>query len=260
MSEPPTDGSRPDFLRPQQPPPPPSAAGQWPPADAYPPPPRLITSFPQPNHAPPPFPAPPAPIRPPGQADPGRRRRRLLVATAGLTVVLVAVAAVGLPLLTSTPAATPTPGPQPSATALVTVAPQPQPTEQVALDTGGSLGAPLNFHTSSGAGRLNVKSATWTQGGQLAPPTGSRYLVVDVEVDCLKGRLSLSTLNFVVGTEAANGSAFGANLSNQLSGVELATGERITGKVGFVLPAGQTTLSLVDQNLDPVAKAVIPAP
>jgi hypothetical protein len=186
----------------------------------------------------------------------------VLAATATSTVVLVAVGAIGLPLLTTTPTATPTQAPQPSATALVTVTPQPQPqpTEQVALNTGGSLGTPLNFHTPSGAGRLNVKSATWTQGGQLAPPSGSQYLVVDVEVDCSKGRLSLSTLNFIAGTEAANGSAFGAKLSNQLSGVELATGERINGQIGFVLPAGQTTLSLVDQNLDPVAKAVIPAP
>lgn len=260
MSEPPTDGSRPDFLRPQQPPPPLDAAGQWPPADAYPPFPGLITSFPQPNHAPPPFPAPPAPIRPPGQSDPGRRRRLLLAATATFTVVLVAVVAVGLPLLTTTPSATPTQAPQPSATALVTATPQAQPTEQVALDTGGSLGASLNFHTSSGAGRLSVKKATWTQGGQLAPPSGSQYLVVDVEVDCSKGRLSLSTLNFIAGTEAASGSAFGANLSNQLSGVELTTGERISGQIGFILPAGQTTLSLVDQNLHPVAKALVPAP
>jgi len=174
--------------------------------------------------------------------------------------VLVAATAVGLPLLTTTPPATPTQAPQPSATAVYTATPPARPSGKVVLDAGGSLGSSLNFHTVSGAGHLRVKKATWSQDGQLAPPSGSQYLVVDVEVDCSKGRLSLSTLNFIADGVAPSGSAFGANLSDQLSGVELATGERASGQVGFVLPGEQVRLSFVDQNLNPAAKAVIPGP
>lgn len=194
--------------------------------------------------------------------SPGRPRRRGRWPLAlGLAVVVAGVGAGALfaPSLATRPAATPTNGS--TAVPLVTVSPAPQPTAQTALTSGGDLQAPATFTSSSGTGTLTISQATWTHTGRMAPPDGMAYLIVEATVSCVSGELDVSSLSLRTTAQPAEQSAFGADLSDQFPGVRLSAGEQQSGQVGFVLPAGTVTLSLLDQaTLQPVASRVVPGP
>lgn len=193
-------------------------------------------------------------------ASPLRRRRRWPAAVAAaLLVGAVGVGAVVAPSLLNRTA--PAPVSTSTALPLVTATHSPQPTGQVVLTSGGDLGAPATFASSTGTGTLTVTRATWTQAGRMAPPAGEQYLVLEITVACSSGSLDVSSLSLRTTAASADQSAFGAELGDQFPGVRLSAGQQQSGQIGFVLPSGQTTLALLDPaTLQPVANRVVPGP
>jgi hypothetical protein len=210
-------------------------------------PPITPTSFP---------PLSPPPIGPaPTAARPRSSRRGLVAVIAAAVAVAVTATVLVLPIFggKSSPAA-------PAPSGLVTAVPEPQPTTAVVLTTGGDVGKTIDFTTSTGAGQITITQITWAQAGRMAPPAGSQYLIADVHLNCTQGAVQLSTLSLVAGADPASSSRFGPDLKNQLSGVELKAGKHVSGQIGFVLPAGQTQLTLQDARLASIATARIPGP
>ncbi len=242
-----------------------------PPASPAPPP---QESAPSPGHATQPQPsapapaqwAPPAPgtvvVAPPPKgraARPARRSRTRLVATAlAGALVLVGILS-ALPLMpvgqAPLPNAASTPG------QLETVAPSAQPGPTSTATTGGALGAPIGFQTGFGRGEVTVHSAVWTDTGEMAPPAGKRYLILDVTITCTSGEVPVDALLFLaVARDVRELPAFGPALESPLGGQVLTNGESARGQLGYSLAPGELSISLLDAELRPVAELRIPAP
>lgn len=207
---------------------------------------------------------PPTPPTGRGPAPKRSTRTRLIAGT--LAIALLATALVSLlPLLPRASTTSPTPTNVPSATGepsrLVTVSPTPQPADAAAV-TGGDLGRAVAFTGSRGGGEVTVSSATWTSAGDLEPPAGQRYLVLEVTVSASSGQVAVDALSFLAtsadGTRQVPG--FGPKLDRPLGGRTLTGSDSVTGQLGFVLAPGDTTVALLDENLDPVAKLKVPGP
>lgn len=265
--QPPPSG--PDFSRPPQGWTPPPAPGQpgWAQPSAQPDQPQQGWASPgsqgwaPPGQPQPGYPAPrqqwTAPTPPP------RRRRWPLAVGVAVLVVVVAAGALVVPSMLTRPAATATARPTTSSTALplVTVSPAPQPTAQTVLTSGGDLGVPATFTSSTGTGTLTVTRATWTHAGRMAPPDGTAYLILEVTVTCASGRVDVSSLSLRTTSDPAAQSAFGADLTDQFPGVRLSAGQKQAGQVGFVLAEGAVSVALLDPTtLRPVATRAVPGP
>lgn len=240
----------------------PPSAGRVPPAPAPPP------SAPRQPAAAPGQWAPPDPtslIVTPPKGRPGRPARRsrgrVVAATLAGSMVLVGILS-ALPLMPAIqgpqqPAATPAATPAGIETVSPTVAPRPTTT----ATTGGDLGTAVSFRTGRGSGTVTVRSAVWTDTGEMAPEAGSRYLIVDVAVACTDGELPVDALLLLaVSGEAGELPGFGPELTSPLAGQLLGAGETATGQVGYSLAPGEVTLQLLDSELRPVAAIRIPAP
>ncbi len=132
MSQPPLDPARPEFT----PPPPPSFV----PPPAVPPPQPQQRTAARPRHA--------------------RTGRRVI---AGL-VAAVAVTAVAATALLS-PGLVQRSSVASAPSAIITVTPQPQSSAASKLTSGGDIGRPIAFQTSSGSGRVSVTSGTGAESG-----------------------------------------------------------------------------------------------
>lgn len=195
----------------------------------------------------------------PAPARPSRRRRWPAV------VAVVAIAALAVAAVFLVPAALTQPaiGPIGSSTAgpVVTVMPSPQPGEKTVLTKGADLGAAASFTTATGTGTLTIEEADWTKAGRMAPPTGKLYLVLQVTIACTSGTVDASSLSLRTTGDPADQSAFGPELGDQFPGVRLKSGGTQSGQVGFVLPAGEVTIALLDPStLLPVATRTVPGP
>jgi hypothetical protein len=127
--------------------------------------------------------------------------------------------------------------------------------------TGGGIGRAVAFTGSAGSGTITVTRATWTDAGELPPPSGRRYLVVDVTVSCSRGEVAVSPvlLLAIAGAEEELPS-FGAALERPLGGAFLAAGEKVTGQVGYALTPGRAQVVLLDESLHRLATVEVPAP
>lgn len=217
---------------------PPTAPQQWPAPDQ-----RLLV-------------APPPSGRGPRHAP--RGRVRVVAALLATALVLTALLS-ALPLL---PAAAPT-QPQASSTpaAVGTVTPSARPESATTADSGGDLGRPVAFATGPGKGTVTVRSAVWTDAGEMAPEPGRRYLVLAVDVSCTEGTVAVGALMFLaVAGEERELPGFGPSLSDPLGGRVLEAGTSARGQVGYALVPGDVTVQVLDANLTPVAEIRIPAP
>ncbi|MFZ0530799.1 MAG: hypothetical protein WAL91_09705, partial [Propionicimonas sp.] len=191
---------------------------------------------------------------------------------AAVAVALVLIALLSaLPLISPgsspspAPSTAPTPAPPPATSTepsrLVTVSPTPQPTASTPV-SGGDVGVDTAFTTTTGSGRLVIQDASWTLAGDAAPPEGKQYLVLDVSVAAQDGVLAVDALTFLAtGSDGKRTEpGFGPALDRPLGGSELAAGASVTGQVGFVLPPGATTVSVLDENLVAVAELKVPGP
>ena len=213
-----------------------------------------------PQHWAPPDPglvvAPPPSGRGPRHAS--RARVRLVAALVATALVLAALLS-ALPLL---PAVSPNP-PQSSATpaGVDTVTPSARPGSATTANSGGDLGTSVAFASGAGKGTVTVRSAVWTDTGEMAPEPGHRYLVLAVEVSCTEGTLPVDALMFLATTGGVRALPdFGPSLSEPLGGQVLSAGAMARGQVGFALTPGEVAVQLLDANLAPVARIRIPAP
>ncbi len=188
-----------------------------------------------------------------------RRPRFRWVATllaSGLVLIGILSA---LPLL---PAVAPT---QPQAStkpaAVDTVTPSARPASASTATSGGDLGRPTAFATGAGKGTVTVRSAIWTDTGEMAPEQGRRYLVLDVAVSCTDGTVPVDALMFLATTAGGRElPSFGPELSDPLGGQVLKARATARGQVGYALTPGEVTLQVLDTTLTPVAEIRIPAP
>lgn len=186
----------------------------------------------------------------------GRRTVAVLL-VGGLLLIGLLSALPMLPANAPAPAATQ----QAAAPIVVTVNPSAEPTAATTLSAGGGIGEAVSFSGADGAGTVTVTTATWTDTGEVAPVDGERYLVLNVSLTALRGVVSVDPILF----SASSGDTtvlpgFGPDLDDPLGGQLLATGDRVSGQVGFVLPPGAVELSLLDENLRALARVQIPAP
>jgi len=177
-----------------------------------------------------------------------------------VSAALVLVGILGaLPLLSTAPAGAPLPSATP--VPVVTVTPSALPGNATTATTGGDLGRAIAFRTSGASGTVTVHSAVWTDTGDMAAPSGRRYLVVDLTVACDQGSLPVDPLLFLaVAGDAKSLPGFGATLTSPLAGQVVEAGETARGQVGYALTPGAVSLALLDPGLRPVAQINIPAP
>ena len=187
-----------------------------------------------------------------------RSRVRWVAALLAAGLVLIGILS-ALPLL---PAVAPT---QPQAStmpaAVDTVTPSARPASASTATSGGDLGRPTAFATGAGKGTVTVRSAVWTDTGEMAPEQGRRYLVLDVAVSCTDGTVPVDALMFLATTAGGRElPGFGPELSDPLGGQVLKARATARGQVGYALAPGEVTLQVLDTNLTPVAEIRIPAP
>lgn len=186
-------------------------------------------------------------------------RTRLIVA-----LLIGALALTGL--LSALPLwAKPSPIPTPEVLAppsVVTASPKAMPSDATTATSGGGIATSINFRNSLGDGAVTVRSAVWSSAGEMPPPEGERYLVLDVTLTCGGGRLPVDALFFVATGVDQNAElpAFGPKLANPLGGELLKAGQNVQGQVGFSLVPGPVTVSLLNEELQPIAKVEIPGP
>ncbi len=204
---------------------------------------------------------------PPTGRGPQRKRSthvRLLAGGLAAALVLTALASV-LPLLPRGSTIAPTASaPAPASgepSRLVTVSPTPQPADVVDV-TGPDIARAAAFTTADGSGEVTITRATWTSAGELAPPEGKRYLVLDVTVTQKAGRVPVDSLSFRARSADGVGvtPGFGPKLDRPLGGSTLTDAGQVSGQVGFALPPGSTTIELLDAGLLPVVTLQVPRP
>jgi len=200
--------------------------------------------------------APPPSGRGPHHARRSRVRWVAALLAAGLVLIGILSA---LPLV---PSVSPT-TPQSSATpaGVDTVTPSASPGSASTATRGDDLGRQVSFASGAGTGTVMVRSAVWTDTGELAPEPGRRYLVLDVTISCTGGTIGVDALMF---RATSNGDrelpGFGPALSDPLGGQVLKSGATARGQVGYSLAPGAVTVEVLDANLAPVAEIRIPAP
>lgn len=127
--------------------------------------------------------------------------------------------------------------------------------------SGGDLGTRVPVQLGDGSGWLTITAAHWTDHGEAAPPTGQRYLVVYLSVECTKGSIVIDGHWLRAKTSSGwTGPGYGPALSTPLRHHLLTSGQRASGEVGFVLPSGAATIGLLDQDLASVAEWQLSAP
>ena len=198
---------------------------------------------------------------PPAGRGPRRTPRARVRLVAALLATALALAALlsALPLL---PAAAPV-QPEPAGTpaAVDTVTPSARPGSASTATSGGDLGTPVAFATGAGRATVTVRSAVWTDAGEMEPEPGSRYLVLEVAVSCTDGAIGVNALMFRATTaEGRELPAFGPVLPEPLGGQVLKAGGTARGQVGYALAPGAVTVEVLDDSLRTVAEIRIPAP
>ncbi|HEX5335281.1 MAG TPA: hypothetical protein VFW55_05335 [Propionicimonas sp.] len=200
--------------------------------------------------------APPPSGRGPHHARRSRVRWVAALLAAGLVLIGILSA---LPLV---PSVSPAP-PQTSATpaGVDTVTPSASPGSASTATRGDDLGRQVSFASGTGTGTVTVRSAVWTDTGELAPEPGRRYLVLDVTISCTGGTVGVDALMFrATSTGDRELPGFGPALSDPLGGQVLKSGATARGQVGYSLAPGAVTVEVLDANLAPVAEIRIPAP
>ncbi len=142
-----------------------------------------------------------------------------------------------------------------------TVTPSARPGSASTATSGGDLGTAVAFATGAGKATVTVRSAVWTDAGEMAPEPGSRYLVLEVAVSCTEGAVGVDALMFRAATAGGRElPGFGPALSNPLGGQVLEAGATARGQVGYALAPGAVTVEVLDSSLRTVAEIRIPAP
>ncbi len=184
------------------------------------------------------------------------RRGTLLLALAGVLVIALAAVLIAgwvAPVRQQAPQLTATAGATSLATSLAT--------GQSQELSGGDLGDRIPFATGNGNGWLSITAAKWTTDGETAPPPGKRYLIITVDIECSKGSLAVDGLWLRAKTSSGwTGPSYGPRLTQPLTHHQLTAGSRVTGQVGFTLPAGAATIGLLDESLASVAERELSAP
>ncbi len=208
------------------------------------------------------------PTQPPSSRPSGSGRRGLILAG-----VVIAVLIVGLlgwqffgPSASQQPSVTPSPATSAPASTRGTPLPTvtratetPQPTITAPV-TGGGIGQTIDFTTGNGTGKVTVAKATWADNGLLDPTEGQQYLIVDVTLEGVTGKVTTGPF-FASVVDAAGDNhmlTIGAALDNQLAMRTLGPGQQSSGQIAFELKRGAVTFQLLDELLEPVAKVDIP--
>lgn len=191
---------------------------------------------------------------------PRRSRARVIAAAVAGSMVLVGILS-ALPLMPVVRGPQPAITPPATPAGIETVSPSVEPRPTTTATAGGDLGTAVGFRTGKGSGTVTVRSAVWTDTGEMAPETGSRYLVLDVAVACTDGEFPVDALLFLaVSGQDQELPAFGPALTSPLAGQLLVAGETASGQLGYSLAPGALSLQLLDSELRPVASIRIPAP
>jgi hypothetical protein len=200
--------------------------------------------------------APPPARRGPRHARRSRTRWVAALLAAGLVLIGILSA---LPLV---PAVAPTRTPSSVEPVTVdTVTPSTSPGSASTATSGGDLGRSVAYATDAGKGTVTLRSAVWTDSGEMTPEPGHRYLVLDVVIACTSGTLPVDALMFRATTaEGRELPGFGPELSDPLGGQVLKSGGSARGQVGYALVPGDVTLEVLDADLTPLAELRVPAP
>lgn len=187
------------------------------------------------------------------------RRELLLIAV--IAALLIGLAAVVIPHWLTPPQQRSPQALTPTASVTQPPTPSASPSRSSQPLTGGDLGKRVPFQSGDGTGWLSISAAEWTDSGQAAPPAGSRYLVVTLNVECSQGELVIDS-HWLRAKSGADwtGPGFGPSLTDPLTHHLLRAGEKLTGQVGFVLTPGAATVGLLDENLSSVAELGLTAP
>lgn len=197
-----------------------------------------------------------------GPAPARRTRVRVVAAVLAAALVVTGFAILFTPRPTVAPSSATSPG-QPSepVPSVVTVTPSAQPTDATTATSGGSLGEAVDFDSGAGAGTITVHTAVWSDAGEMAAPSGQRYLTLDVTVAARTGEVPVEAILFLA--ETADGPVlpgFGPQLKQPLGGRLLRSGDQARGQLGYVLEPGPVTVLVLDEQLRQLAELQIPAP
>lgn len=209
-----------------------------------------------------PMPKPPLVVAPPpsgrGPRHASRSRIRWVAALLATGLVLIGILGT-LPLVPTTGPVQPQPSLTPAA--VDTVTPSAAPGSASTATSGGDLARQVTFASGAGRGTVTVRSAVWTDTGEMAPQPGRRYLVLDISISCTGGTVGVDALMFRATTAGDRElPGFGPALTDPLGGQVLKSGETARGQVGYALPPGAVTVEVLDTDLAPVAEIRIPAP
>jgi hypothetical protein len=194
-------------------------------------------------------------VPPEGRRPRHPRGRRIAIAGVLAVALLMTGMLSMLPLLSPGPSAPPVAGPP----GLVTASPSPRATT-ASTAAGGGLSSPVAFTGPSGSGTITVTKAVWTDGGRIAPPSGQRYLVLDVTIACTGGTLPVTPELLLLTGTASELPGYGPALDRPLGSRLLRAGEDAAGQVGYVLSPGAVRLEVLDENLRRLAAVEVPAP
>jgi len=184
------------------------------------------------------------------------RRGTLLLALVG--VVVIALAAV---LIAGWVAPVQQRAPQLTAPANATALATAAATAHRQRLSGGELGERVPFSSGDGNGWLTITAAEWIDQGEAAPPPGKSHLIITVEIECSKGSLVADGLWLRAKTTTGwTGPGYGPQLTTPLTHHLVTAGSKVTGEVGFTLPAGTATIGLLDDDLASVAERQLSAP
>lgn len=213
----------------------------------YPPQGQPSAGYPPVGYPPPAYPVPtyPPPAFAPGYgpASGPRTGRRGLVLT--LLIGLLAVAAVVTVLVvqpwrTSSPAGN-------------------RPTVEV---TGGDVGTPVTLTGPEGTGTATVTRARWTSEGEVAPEPGTVYLVLDVTIEGVTGKLTTGGVftAVIAGDGRRHSVAFGPVLDPLLTSKVLQPGDTNTGQLGYQLVSGPARVEFQSPDGVVLGSVAIPGP
>ncbi|MGC3953352.1 MAG: hypothetical protein QM804_03695 [Propionicimonas sp.] len=128
--------------------------------------------------------------------------------------------------------------------------------------TGGDIGRPVELSGPNGAGKVTVTTAHWTTEGEVAPEPGTRYLVLQVELEGVSGELTTGgVFTAVVGQDGRRfGISYGPVLDPLLTSRALPAGETNAGQLGYQLPPGPVTLEFQSPDGVRLGSIAIPGP
>ena len=208
------------------------------------------------------------PVQPPPTRPSGSGGRGLILA--GVIIVVLILGLLGWQFLVPQASQQPTPGPTPtpSVPARSTGTPSPtvtrvtesgQPTTSTPV-SGGEIGQQVALKTRNGAATVTVTKATWADNGMIDPTDGQQYLIVDVDLRGVSGKVTTGPFfaSVVDGAGDNHMLTIGADLANPLAMRTLGPGEQNSGQVAFELERGPVTFQVLDELLQPVATVEIP--